>query len=172
LKLARIILCTAFGLLTGCNAGAIVLGYVANHELGSQTIAGAVTNPTATTKVGYIAWIELMQDGTVQGRLNFDLVKDTTVTFDKITTPADGKFTLDVTPKAGVAEGTYVVFAWDDVNGNNIYEGTANEKRAPEVYRVRGQATTRNLWTTEKFVFTNTKLAIEYADLNAINFGF
>ncbi|MDB5096012.1 MAG: hypothetical protein JWM80_433 [Cyanobacteria bacterium RYN_339] len=172
MNLVRFLIAAALPLLAGCNAGAIALGYVATHELGTQSIGGALTNASGTTKVGYIAWIELMQDGTVQGRLNFDLVKDTTVTFDKITTPAGGKFTLDITPKAGVAEGTYVVFAWDDVNNNNIYEGTANEKRAPEVYRVRGQATTRNLWTTEKFVFTNTKLAIEYADLTAINFGF
>jgi hypothetical protein len=59
-----------------------------------------------------------------------------------------------------------VVFAWDDVNNNGIYEGDQGEKRAPEVYRVRGQATTRALWTTEKFVFTDRKLAIEYADQN------
>jgi hypothetical protein len=172
LNFARFLIAAALPLLAGCNAGAVALGFVASHELGTQQIGGSLTNPTANTKVGYIAWIELMQDGTVQGRLNFDLVKDTTVTFDKITTPANGRYTLDVTPKAGVAEGTYVVFAWDDVNNNNIYEGTANEKRAPEVYRVRGQATTRSLWTTEKFVFTNTKLEIAYADLTALNFGF
>ena len=71
-----------------------------------------------------------------------------------------------------MAEGTYVVFAWDDVNNNSIYEGTQNEKRAQEVYRVRGQATDRNLWTTEKFIFTDQKLSIDYADINSLAFTF
>jgi hypothetical protein len=172
LPLFRLALCASLPLLAGCNAGAIALAYYTSHALGTQTVSGTLANPTATTKVGYVAWIELMQDGSVQGRLNFDLVQDKNVTFDKIAQPSGNKFTLDITPRAGVAEGTYVVFAWDDVNGNNIYEGDQNEKRAPEVYRVRGQATTRNLWTTEKFVFTNTKLSIDYADVNSISFTF
>jgi hypothetical protein len=171
LPLFRLALATTLPFLASCNAGALVLGYVATHQLGSQQVSGALSGLTPTTKVGYIAWIELMQDGSVSGRLNFDLVQDKNVTFDKIGAIANNRFTLDVTPKANVAEGTYVVFAWDDVNGNNIYEGDKDERRAPEVYRVRGQATTRNLWATEKFVFTDRRLAIEYADLTKLDFA-
>lgn len=172
LPLFRIAVAAALPLLAGCNAGAIALGYVANHDLTPQTVSGTLSNAGSTTKVGYIAWIELMQDGTVSGRLNFDLVQDKNVTFDKIATPSGNSFSLQVSPKSGVAEGTYVVFAWNDTNGNNIYEGDQGETRAQEVYRVRGEAATRNLWTTEKFIFTDQKLSIDYADVNSLAFTF
>ena len=170
--LCRLAICAVLPVLSGCNAGAIALAYVASHNLGTQTITGTLSNATATTKIGYVSWIELLQSGQVQGKLNFDLVADQTVTFDKIVTPSGNKFSMDITPSANVAEGTYVVFAWDDVNNNSIYEGTQNEKRAQEVYRVRGQATDRNLWTTEKFIFTDQKLSIDYADINSLAFTF
>lgn len=159
--------------LSGCNAGAIALAAYTQRGLEATQASGSLTNPPAKARVGYITWIELMQDGTVQGKLNFDLVRDKTVAFDKAADPVGGKFTLEVTPKPDVAEGTYVVFAWDDLNGNGIYEGDQGEKRAPEVYRMRGQAAGRSLWTTEKFVFTDQKLAIEYADQNGgLSFAF
>lgn len=152
--------------LSGCNAGAIALAAYTQRGLEPTQASGSLSNQPAKSRVGYITWIELMQDGTVQGKLNFDLVRDKTVAFDKVAEPVGGKFSLDVAPKPAVAEGTYVVFAWDDVNGNGIYEGDQGEKRAPEVYRLRGQSAGRSLWTTEKFVFTDQKLAIEYADQN------
>lgn len=151
--------------LAGCNAIVLTTALTSN-SLAPTKVSGSLTAAPAATRVGYITWIELMQDGSVQGRLNFDLVRDKTVPFDKATAPENNAFNLEVTPKPSVAEGTYVVFAWDDVNNNGIYEGDQGEKRAPEVYRVRGQATNRALWTTEKFVFTDRKLAIEYADQN------
>jgi hypothetical protein len=150
--------------LTGCNAGAIALGVIAQRVLGPTTASGTVANPPANTKIGYLAWIELLNDGQVKGQLNFDLVANKTVQFDKSVSPeSGGKFSIEVTPQADVAEGTYVVFAWEDANNNGAFDGEAGEKRAPEVYRVRGQAANRGLWTTEKFVFTEKKLAIEYA---------
>ncbi|MFN3430682.1 MAG: hypothetical protein ACK46X_12090 [Candidatus Sericytochromatia bacterium] len=151
--------------LAGCNAIVLTTALTGN-SLTATTVSGSLTNAPAAARVGYITWIELMQDGTVQGRLNFDLVRDKTVPFDKVSAPADNKFQIELSPKASVAEGTYVVFAWNDVNGNGIFEGDQGEVRAPEVYRVRGQATNKSLWTTEKFVFTDRKLAIEYADQN------
>lgn len=165
-KLAlTVALLTAGQTLAGCNA--IVLTTALNStSLGATKVSGSLTNATPNARVGYITWIELMQDGSVQGKLNFDLVQQKTVAFDKVVTPANSKFELDITPKPAVAEGTYVVFAWDDVNGNGVYEGDQGEKRAPEVYRVRGQSANRGTWTTEKFVFTDKKLAIEYADQN------
>lgn len=159
--------------LTGCNAGLIGLAVYTQRGLEPTVASGSLTNAPGTTKIGYVTWIELNQDGSVGGRLNFDLVRDQNITFDKSAVPAGGKFTIEVTPKANVVEGTYVIFAWDDTNGNGIYEGDQGEKRAPEVYRLRGQAATRSLWTTEKFVFTDKKLAIEYADPNGgLAFGF
>lgn len=151
-------------LLTGCNAGALVLGVMAQRVLTPTTVSGTLTNAPGTTKVGHLAWIELLNDGTVKGQLNFDLVANKTVRFDKSMTPSGGTFSMEIAPSADVAEGTYVVIAWDDANGNGVYDGDQNEKRAQEVYRVRGQAANKSLWTTEKFVFTATKLAIEYAN--------
>lgn len=159
--LALVVACT---LLTGCNAGAVALGFVAQRVLAPTTTSGTLVGATATTKIGYLAWIELLNDGSVKGRLNFDLVANKNVTFDKSVAPVNNGFTLEITPGADVAEGTYVLFAWDDANNNGAYDGEGGEKRAQEVYRVRGQASTRSLWTTEKFVFTQTKLAIEYAN--------
>ena len=151
-------------LLTGCNAGALVLGAMAQRVLAPTTASGSITNPPGATKVGYLAWIELLNDGAVKGQLNFDLVANKTVRFDKSITPTGAQFAVEITPSADVAEGTYVLIAWDDANNNGVYDGDQNEKRAQEVYRVRGQAANRSLWTTEKFVFTATKLAIEYAN--------
>lgn len=151
-------------LLSGCNAGALVLGAMAQRILAPTTVSGTLTNAPGTTKVGYLAWIELLNDGAVKGQLNFDLVANKTVKFDKSMTATGGTFSMEIAPSADVAEGTYVVIAWDDANANGQYDGDQNEKRAQEVYRVRGQAANRNLWTTEKFVFTATKLAIEYAN--------
>ena len=159
--------------LSGCNAGLIALAAYTQRGLEPTTASGSLTNAPATTKIGYVTWIELNQDGTVGGRLNFDLVRDQNITFDKSAVPADNRFNIQVQPKANVVEGTYVIFAWNDLNGNGIYEGDQGETRAPEVYRLRGQASTRSLWTTEKFVFTDKKLAIEYADPNGgLAFGF
>jgi hypothetical protein len=151
--------------LAGCNA-IVLTTALTSTSLAATKVSGSLTSAPTNARVGYITWIELMQDGSVQGKLNFDLVRDKTVPFDKAVQPANNKFELEITPKPNVAEGTYVVFAWDDVNGNGIFEGDQGEKRAPEVYRVRGQAANRGLWTTEKFVFTDKKLAIEYADQN------
>lgn len=151
--------------LAGCNA-IVLTTALPTTSLTMTTVSGSLSAAPAATRVGYVTWIELMQDGSVQGRLNFDLVQDKTVPFDKAAVPVANKFSLEVTPKPSVAEGTYVLFAWDDVNNNGIYEGDQGEKRAPEVYRLRGQAANRVLWSTEKFVFTDRKLAIEYADQN------
>lgn len=160
-------------LLTGCNAGALVLGAMAQRVLTPTTASGTITNPPGATKVGYLAWIELLNDGTVKGQLNFDLVANKTVRFDKSITLSGTQFSTEIAPSADVAEGTYVVIAWDDVNNNGVYDGDQNEKRAQEVYRVRGQAGSRSFWTTEKFVFTATKLAIEYANQDGgLNFTF
>lgn len=153
-------------LASGCNAGAIAMGVLLNNELAANRVGGTLTNPPANTKIGYVAWIEQLNDGSTTGRLNFDLVRDRTVTFDRITTPGtDNKYSLEVQPKGQTAEGTYVVFAWEDANNDNIYQADNNEKRAPEVYRVRGQAAQRALWTAEKYVFTDKKLEIQYAEL-------
>ena len=151
--------------LAGCNAIVLTTALTGN-SLAATKVSGSLAAAPTNARVGYITWIELMQDGSVQGKLNFDLVKDKTVPFDKAVSPADNKFEVDVTPKPGVAEGTYVVFSWDDTNNNGIFEGDQGEKRAPEVYRVRGQSANRSLWTTEKFVFTDKKLEIVYADQN------
>lgn len=151
-------------LLTGCNAGALVLGAMAQRVLSPTTISGTLTNPPAAIKIGHLAWIELLNDGTVKGQLNFDLVANKTVRFDQSTTPSGNQFSMALAPSADVAEGTYVVIAWEDTNNNGVYDGDQNEKRAQEVYRVRGQAANRSLWTTEKFVFTATKLEIQYAN--------
>lgn len=157
--------------LTGCNAIVLTTALTTN-ALTPTTISGTLAAAPASTRIGYVTWIELMNDGSVQGRVNFDLVRDKTVPFDKAATPSGNGFSLEVSPKAGVAEGTYVVFAWDDVNNNGIYEGDQGEKRAPEVYRVRGQAAGKALWTAEKFVFTDRKLEIMYADQAKLDFTF
>jgi hypothetical protein len=165
-KLVAALLLAALPSLSGCNAAAIALAAYAQPGLGTMTAKGNLQNAPSTAKIGYITWIELMRDGSVQGKLNFDLVRDKNVTFDKTANPSGPSFAIDLVPKAQVAEGTYVVFAWNDQNNNGIYEGDQGETRAPEVYRVRGQATSKGLWTTEKFVFTDKKLSIEYADAN------
>lgn len=161
-------------LLAGCNAGAIAVAAYSQASLSATDTSGQVTNAPANVKVGYITWIEMLKDGSVTGKLNFDLVRDKVVDFEKnVTTPANGRYDLKVTPKSDQAvEGTYVVFAWDDLNGNGVYEGDQGEKRAPEVYRVRGQAGARSYWTIEKLVFTDKKLAIEYADQGGVSFVF
>lgn len=153
--------------LSGCNAGAIALAAYSSHGLDTTSLSGVVANATADTRVGYITWIEQLQDGNVQGKLNFDLVQDKTVSFDKVVTPdSSGKFTLALAPAAKVQEGRYVVFAWTDSNHNNVYDGDQGEKRAPEVYRLTGDAGVTSTWTTEKFVFTDQQLSIQYADQN------
>lgn len=171
--LGALVLASAFA-TSGCNAGAIAMGVLLNNELGANKVGGTLSNAPAATKIGYVAWIELLNDGSTTGRLNFDLVRDRTVTFDRITTPStEGRYALELQPKAQTAEGTYVVFAWEDVNNDNIYQADNNEKRAPEVYRVRGQAAQRALWTAEKYVFTDKKLEIQYAELgNGLVFTF
>lgn len=163
--LAGVVLSSAL-FASGCNAGAIAMGFLLNNELAPNRVGGSLTNAPANTKIGYVSWIEQLNDGTTTGRLNFDLVRDRTVSFDRLTTPgSDAKYSLEIQPKAQTAEGTYVVFAWEDTNGDNIYQADNNEKRAPEVYRVRGQAAQRALWTAEKYVFTDKKLEIQFAEL-------
>lgn len=167
----KLIACLALPLalasLSGCNAGAIALAAYSSHGLDGTQSSGVVANSSADTRVGYITWIEQMQDGSVQGKLNFDLVQDKTVSFDQVVTPdSSGKFTLALTPHPKVQEGTYVVFAWTDSNHNGVYDGDQGEKRAPEVYRLRGDAGVTSAWTTEKFVFTDQQLSIQYADQN------
>lgn len=135
-------------------------------SLGGTKVSGTVTSAPATVRVGYVSWVEQMADGTVKGLLTFDLVNQKTVTFDRIATPVGSAYALDLTPRASVAEGSYVVLAWDDVDKDGVYEGEQGEKRATEVYRVRGHVTSRSFWTTEKFVITEKKQTIEYADPN------
>jgi hypothetical protein len=160
-------------LLSGCNAGAIALDAFSQRALASTTLTGTLTNPTTHAKVGYLTWLELLQDGSLQGRLNFDLIQDKDVSFDVTTAPASGAYSLTINPKPAVAEGTYVVFAWDDTNGDGLYQGDQGERRAPEVYRVRGQAGAQGAWTVEKFVFTDQKLSIQYVDPSkGLNFSF
>ena len=149
--------------ISACNAGVIALGYLAEHTLSATTASGSVANAPSNVRVGYLAWIEILGDGAVQGKLNFDLIKEKNISFDKVAKPENQRFTLELSPKASVVEGTYVGISWDDVNSNGVYEGDQGEKRAPEVYRGRGQAGTRSLWTAEKFVFSDNKLSLEYA---------
>jgi hypothetical protein len=135
-------------------------------SLGATRVSGVVTAAPATVRVGYVSWVEQMNDGTVKGLLTFDLVNQKTATFDRVATPVGQNFSLELTPRASVAEGSYVVLAWDDVDKDGVYEGDQGEKRATEVYRVRGHVANRSLWTTEKFVITDKKQTIEYADQN------
>jgi hypothetical protein len=135
-------------------------------SLGGTRVSGTLNAAPADARVGYVSWVEQMADGTVKGLLTFDLVNEKKVTFDRIATPVSGGYSLDLTPRASVAEGSYVVLAWDDVDKDGVYEGDQGEKRATEVYRVRGHVTSRSLWMTEKFVITEKKQTIEYADQN------
>ncbi|MEB3197260.1 MAG: hypothetical protein VKP62_08660 [Candidatus Sericytochromatia bacterium] len=161
------ILTAAISLLTGCNAGALTMGYLAQRVLRPLATSGSVAGAIpASVKVGYLAWIEIPNEGAVRGKLDFNLTVPKTVEFDLVDTPRANQFALQISPGNDTAEGTYVVLAWDDQNNNNKFEGDQGEKRAAEVYRIRGQASTSNFWTAEKFLFTDKRLEIQMADHN------
>lgn len=167
-----LVVCAASLLLSGCNAGAIAVGMIANRQITPTTASGAVRNPPAAVKVGYLKWIELLNSGTVQGQRDFDLATKKTVSFEKTVVPANGNFAIEILPSSEAAEGTYVVMAWEDTTPNDVYDGDAGEKRAAEVYRFRGLASTTALWTAEKFLFTEKQLSIVYAAANDLSFTF
>ncbi|MEB3284964.1 MAG: hypothetical protein VKN33_06740 [Candidatus Sericytochromatia bacterium] len=146
--------------LTACNAGAIAMGVMAQRFLRPLATAGTVSNPPAAIKVGYLAWTELPNEGAPRGQLDFNLTEPKTVEFDQTVTPRDNRFSLQITPGPDTAEGTYVMLAWDDVNNDGRFQGEQGEKRAAEVYRIRGQASTSNFWTAEMFFFTDKRLEI------------
>lgn len=159
-------------LLTGCNAGALTLGYLAQRVLKPLSTAGTVKNAPVEVRVGYLAWIEVPNEGTPRGKLDFNLTVPKTVEFDSVQKPVNNAFALQITPGPDTSEGTYVVLAWDDLNGNGKFEGDQGEKRAAEVYRIRGQASTSNFWTSEKFLFTDKRLEIQIANQDALSFSF
>jgi len=159
-------------LLTGCNAGAIAIGMLSNRQIAPTTASGSVRTAPAAVKVGYLKWIELLNNGTVTGQRDFDLATKKNVSFEKSVAPANGAFSIEILPSTDAAEGTYVVMAWEDTNGNGAYDGDAGEKRAAEVYRFRGLASTTALWTAEKFLFTEKQLSIVYATATDLAFTF
>jgi hypothetical protein len=149
--------------LTACNAGAIAMGVMAQRVLRPLATAGTVSNPPAAVKVGYLAWVELPNEGAARGQLDFNLTAPKTVEFDQVVTPRDNKFALQLTPGPDTSEGTYVMLAWNDENDDGKFQGEQGERRAAEVYRIRGQASTQNFWTAEMFLFTDKRLEIRIA---------
>lgn len=171
-KLALTLASVAAITLTGCNAGAIAIGVLSNRQIAATTASGTVRTAPAAVKVGYLKWIELLNNGSVQGQRDFDLATKKNVTFEKSVVPVNGAFSIEITPSGEAAEGTYVVMSWEDSNGNGAYDGDAGEKRAAEVYRFRGLASTNALWTAEKFLFTEKQLSIVYATATDLSFTF
>lgn len=146
--------------LSACNAGAIAMGVMAQRFLRPLETSGTLSNPPAAVRVGYLAWTELPHEGAARGQLDFNLTEAKTVEFDDRVVPRDNRFSLEIKPGPDTNEGTYVMLAWDDVNDDGRFQGEQGEKRAAEVYRIRGQASTSNFWTAEMFLFTDKRLEI------------
>jgi hypothetical protein len=163
LKPAVLLLATSL-LLTGCNAGALTMGFLAQRVLRPIATSGTLKNAPSAARVGYLAWIEVPNDGPSRGKLDFNLTQPRTVEFDRVEVPSNNTFSMNITPGPDTAEGTYVVLAWNDVNSDGKFQGELGEERAAEVYRIRGQASTSNFWTAEKFLFTERRLEIQIAN--------
>lgn len=163
LKPAVLVLATSL-LLTGCNAGALTLGYFAQRVLRPLSTSGTLKNAPPAARVGYLAWIEVPNEGQTRGKTDFNLTERRTVEFDKVEVPSNNAFSLTILPGNDTAEGTYVVLAWNDVNADGKFQGDQGEERAAEVYRIRGQASTSNFWTAERFLFTERRLEIQVAN--------
>jgi hypothetical protein len=169
-------LCLALTLLVtqGCNlVGLIGAANLGNGHLTPLLASGSITQPPPAVRVGYFAWVELNRESAVNGgQLQVDLLQGQTVAFEQSVEPRANQYELFIRPTPRTAQGIYVVMAWDDTNGNGVYEAQRNERRAPEVYRISGHAAADSLWSAERLVFTEQRFSITYADLRQKELGF